>query len=287
MKNKSLKPFLMLLLFLGGGYVVGYFIGKAELLGAIVPEKSDLDILVWIGLLISLPLVIGIHELGHLICGLVQGFRFEMFILGFLGIRRNEADRVALFLNTDAGTFGGAAGTSPRADSQRVPEKMANILLAGPLVSLLFALCCFILMSVSSQPFKFLLFINGLISALIFLATTLPARTGIFYTDRKRYQRLRRPGLAQDIEMALLQAHQLLQKKSSLKEMQEAQLLKITQDDSVLFQYMGYYYLYMYHSGDADRQMQIRAEMQGLLPDLPSKLIDPIEKMLAKEPQEF
>ena len=34
--------------------------------------------------------VLGVHELGHLIAGLVQGFRFELFVVGPLGIRREE-----------------------------------------------------------------------------------------------------------------------------------------------------------------------------------------------------
>ena len=137
--------------------------------------------------------VLGVHEMGHLLIGLQQGFRFQLFVVGPLGIKREE-ERVKVYFNTNIGYYGGLAATTPVGDHPDNAKKFARILIAGPLASLLLALLFFGLAPLIGRPFGILFFIGSAISMAIFFATTIPSQTGMFFTDRKRYQRLITPG---------------------------------------------------------------------------------------------
>ncbi len=156
-----------------------------------------------VGIILMAFVVLAVHELGHLIVGLQQGFRFELFVVGPFGIKR-ENDKVKVYLNKNLGYYGGVAATSPINDSPENAKKFAKILLAGPVTSILFAIVSFLLAYLIGKPLGILFFSGGAISIAIFLATTVPSRTGMFFTDRKRYQRLSTPGKDQEVELAML-----------------------------------------------------------------------------------
>ena len=59
-------------------------------------EKPSLPIFLLL-LLCALFVALAAHELGHLCAGLIQGFRFELFVVGLLGVRRTQKG-VQLFL---------------------------------------------------------------------------------------------------------------------------------------------------------------------------------------------
>ena len=80
-------------------------------------------------------IVLGVHELGHLITGLIQGFRFELFVVGPLGIKR-ENNRIKVYLNKNIAHYGGLASTLPRNDNAENSRILANICLAGPIASI-------------------------------------------------------------------------------------------------------------------------------------------------------
>jgi hypothetical protein len=154
-------------------------------------------------IIISLFAVLGFHELGHLIAGLVQGFRFELFVVGPLGIKR-ENDKINFFLNKNIAHYGGLAATIPKEDDPENSKKLAIICLAGPIASLILAIILVIIYySFEFQHSKILL-IAALTSLGIFLVTTIPNKTGTFFTDRKRYQRLTSDGKEKEVELAVL-----------------------------------------------------------------------------------
>lgn len=147
--------------------------------------------------------VLVIHELGHLIAGLLQGFRFELFVVGPLGIKR-EDDKIKVYFNKNLGFYGGVAATLPVDDNPNNINKYANLILAGPIASLLLAIICFSFVYFFNFTEEKLLVIAGAASIGIFFATTIPSKTGAFFTDRKRYQRLLSNSKDRKVEMALL-----------------------------------------------------------------------------------
>ena len=251
------------------GACVGYMLAKTDVISAILPSKGQLSgwtilyiFLIYFGVVI-------IHELGHLLTGLAQGFRFEMFIVWFLGIRR-DGEKIKIYFNTDLSSAGGLAASSPRVDNERVIRQMANVIIAGPIASLLLLLLCILLFFLTNQPTQFYLFITGLMSLFIFLATTLPSRTGIFYTDRKRYQRLTGSGQDQAVEMAMIRANLLQVTGKSITQMSEGELWMITKDEAPIFKYIGYYYLYQYHFDKPEDLEIIKAHINDIEASIPN-----------------
>lgn len=148
-------------------------------------------------------IVLGVHELGHLLTGLKQGFRFEMFVVGPLGIKR-ENGKVKVYLNKNLAHYGGLAATLPKEDQPENINKFALICLAGPIASILLAALLGILYFSVDLPSSHIVLMGALTSFGIFLATTIPSKTGMFFTDRKRYQRLTTNGPEREVEIALL-----------------------------------------------------------------------------------
>ena len=83
--------------------------------------------------------VLSFHELGHLIAGIIQGFRFELFVVGPLGIKR-EKGKIKIYLNKNIQYYGGVAATLPIDASPENGKKFANLLLAGPIASILLSI---------------------------------------------------------------------------------------------------------------------------------------------------
>ena len=207
-------------------------------------EKLDKSFIIG-GTVIMAFIVLTIHELGHLLAGLWQGFRFELFVVGPLGIKR-EDEKVKIYLNKNLGYYGGVAATSPRDNSSDNGKKFARLIIAGPLTSLVFALICFLLAYWLDKPWGAVFFAGSMISAAIFLVTTVPSSTGMFFTDRKRYQRLITPGKEQDVELAMLHIMGSYAKNDSYKQINIKDIKTLMADDFPFFSFYGHFNLVCY-----------------------------------------
>ncbi|MEM6634019.1 MAG: M50 family metallopeptidase [Bacteroidota bacterium] len=284
MKTGKFIGFILLLGSLGAG--IGFTLAKTQVVQGLFPSKEDLSAWYFLYFLLSIFLAILIHELGHLLSGLYQGFSFEFFVIGFLGLKRTENRKIKLFFNKNLNTFGGVAATSPKYLDSNTLKMFANVILAGPIASLLFGILTAILVFFTSQPFSFILLCTSLMCFMIFLAVTLPSRTGIFYTDRKRYQRLRSDGLEKDIEWAFFKAYLLQLKQEPITQMDPEELTLLTRDSAPLFQYIGYYYLIDFYKGNSEKIESLREEMAPIEKDLPKSMVvnfhKEIEKLLGR-----
>jgi len=123
---------------------------------------------------------------------------------------------------------------------------------------------------------------TGLMSLVVFLSVIIPSRTGMFYTDRKRYQRLTSDGQEKEIELAYLKATVQSMCKKTMKEMDLDDLTLLTKDESPMFRYIGYYFLYEYHLGNPEKIEEVSANMQVLEPELPNSLVKMMKEGLVK-----
>lgn len=226
-KNISLLLFLLFMLCLGyGGIKLGQYLRSA---GNTPQLSQGNQYLIIAGLPFIIFVVLAVHELGHLITGLYQGFRFELFIVGPLGIKR-ENDKLKIYFNKNLGYYGGATASSPVDEHPDNAQKFANMLLAGPVASLLFALVCALLGALLKGMGSIIFYAGCAFSTAIFLATTLPGKTGMFFTDRKRYQRLTIPGKDQEVELAMLRILGKFSREQSYRNI-NAEDIKVLIDD--------------------------------------------------------
>lgn len=184
------------------GLFAGYF-GASYLkskvhFDAIAPEGAGEKMLFAALTFFAIWLVIALHETGHLLAGLAQGFRLALYTAGFLGIRGTERG-AQLFFNKDISLVGGLAATFPErlVSGPDLRRKFAWIVAAGPLTSLAvgiagIAIGRMVLLqmdapaSLSTKAGIVFLFVTGIMSSLIFLVTILPLPTNGFMTDGAR-----------------------------------------------------------------------------------------------------
>ena len=201
-------------------------------------ETQEDKIILIIGVIIIMHFVLFIHELGHVVMGLLQGFRFELLVVGLLGIKREE-EKIKIYLNKNFGYYGGLGLTVPKDDSPDNLRKFANVLLAGPIASIVFTVMCFFMVNYLANPYGVIVFTAGLASFGIFLATTIPSRSGMFYTDRKRYQRLITAGKDQDVELAMLTVLGSFVKNQSYKDIKKEVFDVLITDNDLFVKHYG------------------------------------------------
>ena len=115
---------------MGIGYVIGNVAFTPVELGLSGIQKP----LFFIGLLLPLPLVLAIHEGGHLLGGKLAGFRFALFIVGPLMISRRK-DGIKFSVNKSLGAYGGLAASFPTT-TDNLRKGMTMLVAGGPLASL-------------------------------------------------------------------------------------------------------------------------------------------------------
>ena len=190
-KQTTWKSMLVTLaLFLGGG-AVGYLgagFMKGETISEMAPESgSSLAFAIATALVLvffAYLICILIHELGHVIGGLVMGNTFSFMTVGpFQWIK--EDGRLQFKWNSDMASFGGMALTLP-SQVENFKKRRLVVIGGGPLASLsLFAIAWWISLLVPDGYKMVGLFfkILSFFSLLIFVVTIVPAKVGGFMTD--------------------------------------------------------------------------------------------------------
>ena len=177
--------------------------------------------------------------------------------------------------------MGGVAATFPTKKDPKNRMRFAYMVLAGPIASLFFAIACFLFVTYTkNQLWSFWLF-AGTTSIGVFLATTIPAKSGIFFTDRARFQRLISRGPQGKSEEALLQiiAQTTTDNSSKNISLEDAWLLQA--DKEPFMQFWGYYYEYDFFKANENAQLAEQARLRLIkLKDVISK---PIWKALKIE----
>lgn len=248
----------------------------------IKPDTNTEKYIMMIGIVIMAFIVLTVHELGHLITGLINGFRFELFVIGPLGIKR-ENEKVKIYLNKNLGYYGGVAATSPIDYDEDSAKKFAKVLLAGPIASVLFAIVCYIIAYLAGKPFGIIFFTGGAISIAIFLATTVPSKTGMFFTDRKRYQRLVNPGNDQLVELAILKIMGMFSKDNSYKNIDRNDINVLVSDELPFYKYFGLFNLVCFQlENDGVVEEEISRDYEYLSKKMSKKTVIAFNKEIEK-----
>jgi hypothetical protein len=219
---------------------------------------------------IAILLAMAVHELGHLLTGMAQGFRFELYVVGPLGIKREEG-KIKVYLNKNLGMMGGIAATLPTSQHPDNRKKFARLILAGPLTSMGYGLICIAIAYLSIPLVAFFFYVTGACSIALFFATTLPTKTGIYFTDRARYFRMISKGKEGDSEEALLQIIAQSVADNHHKNISVENALTLQHDDEPFMKFWGFYYEHQYYKENeiADKTESTKATLlakQTLVP---------------------
>ncbi len=186
MASKNTGSFVIkIALGLAVGAAVGYGIGH-YMAGSPIDFKDKPSL--W-AVLLSIPiafyLCIIIHELGHIIGGLIMGNEFIFVMAGPLKVSKEEG-KLKFELNKHINLSGGLAMTLPK-KVEGFRLRRFIVIFGGPFFSLLSAIGCFLLysfmwpsLSGNGQVFVLLF---GLLSVLIFIITIIPQNVNGMMTD--------------------------------------------------------------------------------------------------------
>lgn len=220
------------------------------------------------------------HELGHLFTGLALGQRFKLLVVAFLGIAE-EAGKIKIFFNTNLGYFGGIAATVPQTTATIDHRIFAKILIAGPLTSLGYGILCLWVFFQFDSAFNSFFALSGLTSIGLFLATTLPEKSGIMYTDRKRFQRLHQKGPTQDAEIAMYQLFSQSIIENSFKNIDLAKTYILGKDPETEMQFWAEYIRYQFYKDNMLDDKKMRSKKR--LEDFRSEIGESVWKSLKIE----
>lgn len=208
-RTRTWKRLLGLLLFAGAGLAIGYVAarfgfhsardqgsGQKRGAAAAVASLGLAFLAAWIAL--------AVHEAGHALGGLSQGFRFLFLAVGPLWLERRQ-DWFAFRFNSVPATWGGVAACVPEGGTD-LPRRFAVMVAAGPLASLALALLGAGLWALAGPgTFRFTAGVTALASAGFFIATAQPfGAGGGFASDGGRLLRILRGGVEGTREAALL-----------------------------------------------------------------------------------
>ena len=167
----------------------------------------------WTALLLAAFLAVFVHELGHILAGMLVGYQAFLLIVGPFRIERS-ATQWHLHWNRELLLYGGLAGAMPRGrlSSGQLTRRLAAFTAGGPLTSLVAgglgwwvlppvrfstdATAAWLFAATLGQAFAF-----G--SLLIGVITLVPGRTAGFLTDGARLRLLAMGGPAAEREAAL------------------------------------------------------------------------------------
>lgn len=199
----------------GGGAMSAYWIASAIDRTAATAVFRGTGHTLWFvpALVGGVFLVLLLHELGHLVAGVLGGFQFALLVIGPLRIAREDDGggprRIRVRLNRSLAEAGGLAATIPRDDAldgASLVRKFVWILAGGPIASALTAVIAGVSTAMAqSSPFaRAWLAACALMATATLLGTIIPANTGIYLTDGARLLGLLRSGAAARRDAALL-----------------------------------------------------------------------------------
>jgi len=187
-KKIDFRKYLGMLFFLVIGGVCGWFFGYY--LGETVSEGAGLgETLVSVGLLllgfyVMLYAQIVIHEAGHLVFGLLTGYRFSLFRIGSLTFLRDpDSGKIRVKRMQLAGTGGQCLLVPPEPINGRIPFALYH--LGGSLMNLIASAVFFVLYLISRPiPVLSLIMLVGVIVGIAYaMMNGIPMRLGAVDND--------------------------------------------------------------------------------------------------------
>jgi hypothetical protein len=256
-----------------GIFGLAYFFLDQSHIDKFLPRNKT-EAIIYFPMLIVAPLsALIIHELGHLLTGLALGQKLKLFVVAFLGLRDEEGE-IKIFLNKNIAYFGGIAATAPKTAVDINPNIFSKILIAGPIFSFLYFIVCLVIFLQFDSSFNSFFALSALTSFGLFLATTLPEKSGIMFTDRKRFQRLNSRGVTQEAEIAMYELISRSIIDNSFKNIDIEKTAILEKDNDVIIKFWAAYIKFMFYkeNGLTEQESEVLKQLLLFKNDFPQSI---------------
>lgn len=180
-----LASILMVLLWGAVGGLLGFAMAKMADESGVSLGRTLPQIFVWLAVtLVDIYAQIILHEGGHLVCGLLTGYKFVSFRIGSW-MWQKENGRIRLRRFSLAGTDGQCLLEPPELKDGKMPYLLYN--LGGPLANLLTAILCALLGVVfrENTPVRLFFVIQALVGLIYAVLNGIPMDMGEVCNDGK------------------------------------------------------------------------------------------------------
>lgn len=213
-----------------------------------------------------------VHELGHIITGLMQGYKFYLFIAGPFGFKRNDKNNIVFYIERNISLWGGLGATLPQNDDVNNFKKFGRVLLGGPITS--------IAVGVISLPFGIItknifLLLLGAMTLSMGVVCLIPTRNGAFYSDGGRWLRMHKNASTRIVELAIWNLTQSTIIHGSYKKQNYDEIMVLINDKDVRTQYLGHYYSYNFYKDNNDilNFEKEKIELENLKRKVPKQMV--------------
>lgn len=194
-----------------------------------------------------------IHELGHIIVGLINGWKFYLLVIGPFGIKSDEGGNIRIYFEKRIAMWGGVGGTLPKEANEKNIKIWSKVLLGGPVASILMGII-FLPVGIITQSIVFLLLGMMPLAMGIICILPLPLKTGILYSDGGRWSRLHRGGQEADEEIALFKLTENQNTGGDLSKIDYNIIESLLRSKEAGINYYGYYYKFQYYKAISDKE---------------------------------
>ncbi|WP_020567332.1 M50 family metallopeptidase [Neolewinella persica] len=274
-----MKKVLGFIAMLAVGGLLGY-VGATLVLGdrepdgvPVLPEDYGTYLLLLLPVIYLV--VVGIHELGHVLAGRWQNFKFYNLTIGPFAWKLDDDDRVRFVWNKNLNVAGGVAVMLPNG-SNALRKRFMWFAAGGPLASLVLAMTCYPLAQVFGETsfLRFVAYTTAALSIVIFIATILPFRTGGFASDGLRILTFARNGATALADLTGLRALAHLRAGKAYDELPVEEMAAVSANEEVPGQQrvtMDYYrYLHAIGVGDIAKANSLFTSVMDRLDVYPS-----------------
>ena len=194
-----------------------------------------------------------VHELGHIVVGLINGWKFYLLIIGPLGIKLDENDKIKVYLEKRPVMWGGIGCTFPKEVNEKNIKIWSKVLLGGPLASIIMG-SIFLPIGIISGSLVFVIFGAMPLAMGIICILPLPLKTGILFTDGGRWSRLHKGGQEADEEVALFKLTENQINGSDYSNIDLNSIESLLKSKEAAINYYGYYYKFQYYKATSNKE---------------------------------
>lgn len=208
-----------------------------------------------------------VHELGHILTGLKEGFKFNLLVVGPLGIKRDENDKIVFYMEKDVSLWGGIGQTIPTDSNKNNYKKFSHVLLGGPIASLILGI---VFLPIGINTKHIFIILLGSISLSMGIACLIPMRNGAFYTDGGRWLRMQK-NKTRKVEMAIWNLAQNTVIQGDFAKLDVDEIMILINDEDIRTKYLGHYYAYCHYKDNKnnDGMKKEKAELEKLKLKIP------------------
>jgi len=218
-----------------------------------------------------------IHEMGHVFCGLMNGWKLFLLVVGPIKLYRETMDsNIKIGIEKNVTFWGGVGGTLPTKQSEENLKVWSRILLAGPLTSVIFGILMIPVFIITKSIAALLLCLMPFAMGAMCIIP-MKMKTGLLYNDGTRYKRLHSGGQEEAEERSIFQLIELTVCEGEDVMYPQTLIEPLLNSGDYDFKYYGYYYSYR-NALQEGKEEEARLQLENM-----QKIRNNVSKIIAED----